>query len=110
MAQKEPYTGQERRTESCDICVKDDFATVKKLVFIILAAIVVSGSGGAWAVYASSDKDSAQDSRITAVEINQVNILKNQADQSAKLDKLLELSTQINIQVKTHIAISEIDG
>jgi len=105
MDSAEGYTGPERREKQpCDICVKDDFATVKKLVFAILAAIVINSSGGVWSALASNTKDSQQDSRITAVETNQANILKNQAEQSIKLDKLINLSVNLNLQLQTHVA------
>lgn len=107
MAKESPkkYDGPERREKQpCDICVKDDFATVKKLVFIILTACILSGGIGGWAAFASNAKDSEQDSRITAIETNQANILKNQEDQSAKLDKLINLSVNLNLDLQTHIA------
>lgn len=99
------YAGEERREhQPCDICVKDDFATVKKLVFVILISCILSGGVGGWVAFGADGKDSQQDSRITAVETNQSSILRNQETQSAKLDRLIDLSTQINIQVQTHIA------
>lgn len=96
---------EERRKNPCgDNCVKDDFATVKKLVFVILIACVLNVSGAVYVVVAASAKDSEQDSRITAVETNQSNILKNQEDQKKQLQQLIQLSTQTNLLVQTHIA------
>lgn len=104
----EQYTGKERRRDSpCgDNCVKDDFATVKKLVFVILVACVLNVSGAAYVVVAASAKDSQQDSRITAVETNQANILKNQEEQKGQLQQLIALTTQTKLLVQTHIARS----
>jgi hypothetical protein len=90
---------EERRGGTCETCIKDDFGTVKKLVFMILAASVISGGGGLFAAYAGSEKNSEQDSRITAVETNQVNVLKQLDSQSIKLDKLIELNTVTVIQL-----------
>ena len=103
MSQGEPT--KERRENPCgDNCVKDDFATVKKLVFVILIACVLNVSGAVYVVVAASAKDSQQDSRITAVETNQANILKNQEDQKILTRQLITAVTQTNLLVQTHIA------
>jgi hypothetical protein len=101
----EEYKGKERRESPCgDNCVKDDFSTVKKLVFVILISCVLSGGLGGWAAFAANAKDSEQDSRITAVETNQAVILKNQDEQKQLTQQLIQLSTQTNLLVQTHIA------
>jgi hypothetical protein len=104
----EEYPGPERRTSPCgDRCVKDDFSTVKKLVFVILTACILSGGVGGWAAFAANTKDSEQDSRITAVETNQVNILKNQEDHKKQLQQLITLTTQTHLLIQTHTARSD---
>ena len=73
---------------------------VKTVAIVILTGAILNG----WATYASSEKDSKQDSRITAVETNQTVIIKNQEDQKEQMRQLIALSTQTNILVQTHIA------
>lgn len=98
---------KERRDSPCgDNCVKDDFSTVKKLVFVILGAIVLSSSGWGISARAANEKNNALDNRVTAVETNQSNILKNQEDQKKQLQQLINISTQTNLLVQTHIARS----
>ena len=99
-----PYEGPERRAVVCDSCVKADFNTVKKLVFIILVAVALNTTAGGFVVLADNDKDAVQDSRITAVETNQAVIIENQKAQNEKLDKLIDLSVQTNLAIQTHIA------
>ena len=96
---------EERRKTPCgDNCVKDDFSTVKKLVFVILTACVLNISGAVYVVIAAGAKDSEQDSRITAVETNQAIIIKNQEDQRQRDQQLLSMVTQTNLLMQTHIA------
>lgn len=86
--------------------MKDDFATVKKLVFVILGAIALSSSGWGITALAANEKTNALDNRITAVETNQANILNNQEDQKQLTQQLINLTTQTNLLVQTHIARS----
>lgn len=103
---------EERRENSyCNNCVKDEFNQMKGgddwqkwAIRVLIFVFVIGGALNGWAAYASSEKDSEQDSRITAVETNQANILKNQEDQKKQLQQLIQLSTQTNLLVQTHIA------
>ena len=105
MSQGQPI--EERRNSPCgDNCVKDDFSTVKKLVFVILTACILSGGIGGWSALAAGDKNSEQDSRLTAVETNQSNVLKNQEEQKEQMQILIALTTKTNLLVQTHIARS----
>lgn len=113
MSQGHP-TEERRENQYCNHCVKDEFNQMKGAdswqswaIKILIGVFVVGGSLNGWAVYASSDKDSKQDSRLTAVETNQKNILNNQEDQKKQLQQLINISTQTNLLVQTHIARSD---
>jgi predicted negative regulator of RcsB-dependent stress response len=73
------------------------------IVKTILVVVIIGGGLNGWAAFASSEKDNEQDSRIKAVEINQAYVKEQLKEQNAKLDKLIDLSTEINLQVQTHI-------
>lgn len=64
----------EERREKCDDCVKSDFGTVKKLVFLILGAVILSNG---YIQYAGAD----QQTRIKLLE-NAVVELKTMAEQN----------------------------
>lgn len=106
---------EDRRKSPCgDNCVKDEFNQMKGgddwqkwAIRVLIFVFVIGGGLNGWAVFASNDKDSEQDSRITAVETNQNNILKNQEEQKEQMKQLIALSTQTNILVQTHIARSD---
>ena len=103
---------KDRRESPCgDNCVKDEFNQMKGgddwqkwAIRVLIFVFVIGGGLNGWAVFASNDKDSEQDSRITAVETNQAIIIKNQEDQKQRDEQLLALTTQTNLLVQTHIA------
>ena len=110
MSQGQPIE-ERREAPYCNQCVKDEFNQMKGgddwqkwAIRVLIFVFVIGGGLNGWAVFASNDKDSKQDSRITAVETNQNNILKNQEDQKKQLQQLIALTTQTNILVQTHIA------
>ena len=82
---------------------KENCWLVKMIAGVMVAGVFLNG----WAAVASSDTDSKQDSRIKAVEINQTYVKEQLSEQNKKLDRLLELSTNMNLDLKTHIARSD---
>ena len=86
-----------------DDCDKNNRWQPCWIVKIILVVVVLGGALNGWAAFASSETDSNQDSRIKAVEINQQYVKDQLKAQNIKLDKLIDLSTEINLQVQTHI-------
>lgn len=109
------YTGVERRERPCgDSCsthtlkaMETDAGWKTWAVRLIIVFLIGGNVMGAYVVTNASAKDNTQDTRITSVEIKQENIGNKLDKVDEKLDKLIELATQTNLTVQTHIASSD---
>ena len=102
----------EQVSENCEECIKDDFIALKNAsatdnkwqswgIKLLFGALIVGGCLNGWAAYASSDKDSKQDSRLAAVETQNTNTGKELVKIDKKIDALITLSNQTNCRQKS---------
>lgn len=89
-------------TTHCEGC------TVKKLAIITLVFVMTSGLLSGWSLYASSEKDSEQNSRLTALERDTINIKDGLIITNSKLDELINMTYKTNLLIKIHQAREEV--
>lgn len=78
---------------------------VKKIVIgVLLPSIVLGALLNGWAVFASSEKDSAQDSRITSNEVQVKNLDVQLTRIQLDVKALIDISNKTLMAIKTHEA------
>lgn len=73
----------------CDGC------TTRKIVFVMLAAMLASGIGGGVIAQVSYAKNSEQDNRLTTIEVHYLHVIEKMEEQTNTLNKLNTTTTQL---------------